>query len=280
MAKKDAQPQYLVSRINNQVRNYNVYIMEPSEKLMYTLLVALCGGAVGLIFYGGLFKRDGVATMATTISNAVVFVGMALIALKLFMPIITESLRQKQISKLRTQFCDFAPALANALGSGMNVQEAMEATYRDLVTQYSEDELIVQEVREILDGVRNNISVEDMILDFGQRSGVPDIVNFGIVFATCFRTGGNIKSIVRRTSEVISEKLIIASEIETTITSNKMQMSIMNVLPIVIVLMMRLLSAEFAASFASALGVLALTISAGLFIGAYKWGQKIMDIKG
>lgn len=282
MAKTDTvqQPQYYLSRINNQVRNYNVYIMKPGERLLYTLAVLVCGGVVGLIFYGGLFKKDGVNTLATTISNLVVFLGIGLLAVKMFLPILTESLRCKQIKKLRSQFCDFASALTNALGGGMNVQDAINASYRDLLSQYSPDELIVTEVAEIINGMQNNIAIEDMIADFGARSGIPDIENFAVVFATCFRTGGNIKSIVRRTTEVISEKLIIASEIETTITSNKMQMSIMNVLPILIVFMMRTLSTEFADSFASIIGVVVLTISIALFIAAYKWGQKIMDIKG
>ncbi len=282
MAKTDTaqQPQYYLSRINTQVRNYNVYIMSSAEKLLYTLATLICGGAVGLIFYGGLFKKDGVATLATTISNIVVFTAIGLLAVKMFLPVITESLRQKQIKKLRSQFCDFAAAFTNSLGSGMNVQEAINASYRDLVSQYSPDELIVMEVAEMINGMHNNIAVEDMIADFGARSGIADIENFAIVFSTCFRTGGNIKSVVRRTTEVISEKLIIASEIETTITSNKMQMTIMNVLPILIVFMMRTMSAEFAASFSSIIGVVVLTISVAMFVAAYKWGQKIMDIKG
>ena len=119
-----------------------------------------------------------------------------------------------------------------------------------------------------------------MIFDFGKRSGVHDIMNFSIVFSTCFRSGGNVKSVVRRTAEMISEKMIITSEIETTITSNKMQMNIMNVLPIFIVLMMRVMSSEFAESFSSAIGVLVLSIAAVMFLMAYRWGQKIMDIKG
>ena len=73
---------------------------------------------------------------------------------------------------------------------------------------------------------------------------------------------------------------MISSEIETAITSNKMQMNIMNVLPIVIVLMMRLMSQEFANSFGSIIGVVGLSITVALTIGAYKLGQKIMNIKG
>ena len=59
-----------------------------------------------------------------------------------------------------------------------------------------------------------------------------------------------------------------------------MQMNIMNVLPIVIVFMMRMMSQDFANSFSTIIGVIGLTVSVALTIGAYKLGQKIMDIKG
>ena len=60
----------------------------------------------------------------------------------------------------------------------------------------------------------------------------------------------------------------------------QMQMNIMNVLPIVIVLMMRLMSAQFSESFSGLVGVIGLTITAGLTFASYKMGQKILDIKG
>lgn len=278
--KKEKEPQYYLSRINTQVLNYNVYVMSASEKMLYTMILLIAGGAAGLIFYGGLFKENGVATFATMISNIVVFVLVGLLAVKFFMPIVNESLRAKRLKNLRFQFCDFATSLTNSLGSGMNMRDALIAVYSDLQTQYADGAHIVQEVQELLNGMNNNIPIEDMLGDFGRRSGLPDIVNFGIVFETCYRTGGDIKSIVRRTTEIISEKAIIAGEIETSITSNKTQMSVMNVLPIFIILMMRLISTEFAASFGTLIGIVALTVAAGIFIASYKMGQKIMDIKG
>lgn len=280
MAKKTEQPQYYVSKINTQVLNYNVYVMKPAEKLLYTVMLMAAGGLVGLIFYAGLFKEDGQATMLTYISNLVVFLLVGLLANRYFMPIITESLRVKRLNKLKNQFCDFASALTNALASGMNMNDALQAVYNDLKAQYSEEAFIVQETQEILNGVKNNIPVEVMLEDFGIRSGVGDITNFATVFATCYRTGGNIRSVVRRTTDIISEKIMISSEIETAITSNKMQMNVMNVLPIVIVLMMRLLSPDFAQSFASIIGVVGLTISAALTLASFKLGQKIMNITG
>lgn len=278
--KTEQEPQYYLSRINTQVMNYNVYEMNSKEKSLYSILLMVAGGVVGLIFYGGLFKSNGVATIATYISNLVVFALIGLMAIKSFLPVIRDMLRTKRIKKLRTQFCDFATSLTNALSSGMNMRDALQATYNDLQTQYTDGAYIVQEVGEILNGMNNNIAVEDMMADFGLRSGLQDIVNFGVVFETCYRTGGDIKSIVRRTTEILSEKIMIASEIETAITSNKMQMTVMNILPFIIIVMMRVMSPQFAESFASIIGVVALTIAAGMFIGAYKMGQKIMDIRG
>ena len=280
MAKKNNGPQYYVSKTNTQVLNYDVYVMKKTEKFLYMLLLFIAGGAVGLIFYGGLFKEDGQATLMTTISNFVVFAIVGLLAIKYFLPTINESLKNKRTEKLKKQFCDFAAALTNALASGMNMTDSLNAVYLDLQSQYSDEAYIVEEVREIINGVKNNIPIETMLEDSGIRSGVPDILNFSTVFATCYRTGGDIKSVVRRTTEIISEKIMISSEIETAITSNKMQMNIMNVLPIVIVLMMRLMSQEFANSFGSIIGVVGLSITVALTIGAYKLGQKIMNIKG
>lgn len=280
MAKKDKEPQYYLSKLNNQVMNYHVYVMKKSEKILYMAMLFVLGGLVGLIFYGGLFKANGVATFATTISNLVVFCLIGFLAIKYFLPNITESLRQKRLAKLKQQFCDFASALTNALGSGMNMNDALNAVYKDLKSQYSDDAMIVDEVRELIDGVNNNIAVEIMLADFGVRSDIPDITNFATVFSTCYRTGGDIKSIVRRTTEIISEKIMISSEIETAMTSNKMQMNIMNLLPIVIIGMMRLMSQDFASSFATIIGVVGLTVAAALTIAAYKLGQKITAVKG
>ena len=278
MAKKNNEPQYYISKMNTQVLNYDVYVMKKTEKFLYMILLFLAGGAVGLIFYGGLFKEDGQATLVTSISNMIIFAVVGLAAIKYFLPTINASLKNKRTEKLKKQFCDFAAALTNALASGMNMMDSLNAVYYDLQSQYSNEAYIVEEVQEIINGVNNNIPIETMLEDFGIRSGVPDILNFSTVFSTCYRTGGDIKSVVRRTTEIISEKIMISSEIETAVTSNKMQMNIMNILPIVIVLMMRFMSQEFAASFATIIGIFGLSVSAALTIAAYKLGQKIMDI--
>lgn len=280
MGNKNQEQQYVISKVNTQVMNYCVYVMQPMEKLLYTIGLTVAGGCIGLVFYSGLFTNDGIPTLMTTISNIIVFIVGGIVANKYFMENIKEALKAKRIGVLKGQFCEFASALTNALSSGMNMNDSLNAVANDLLAQYPEDTYIVKEVNEIINGANNNVPIEEMLEDFGNRSGEVDILNFATVFSTCYRTGGNIKSVVRRTTEIISEKIMISSEIETALTSNKMQMNVMNVLPIVIILMMRLMSADFAASFGTIIGVIGLTISAALTIAAFKMGQKIMDIKG
>ncbi len=278
--KKNTEPQYYVSATNTPVLNYRVYEMKKTERFLFFLLTFIVGGLVGLIFYGGLFKVDGQTTILTVISNLVVFGGVGFIASKVFIPVINEALRTRRIKKLNAQFRDFLDSLSNSLSSGMNVNDAIMNAHDDLESQYSANSYIVKEVEEMINGVQNNFAIEELIRDFGNRSGNDDIMNFATVFETAYRTGGNIKDIIRRTADVISEKIMISEEIQTKITSNKMQMQIMNVIPIFLVLMLRMSSSEFDAAFGSVIGVICMTIGVGFFLGAYKIGQKMMDIKG
>ena len=54
----------------------------------------------------------------------------------------------------------------------------------------------------------------------------------------------------------------------------------MSLMPIALVAMLRATNDSFAESFTSPAGVVVNTIAIGIFIGAYKYGLKIVNIKG
>lgn len=281
MAKKNKEPEFIRSALNTPMINYRVYYMNKSEKLKNFLLSFVLGGAAGLIFYGGQFRdSEGLPTTATMIGNVVIFVVVGLIISKIFMPIRNKQLKDKRKRELTSQFRELLSAVSTSLSGGMNMQESLASAHEDLKLQYSANAYIVKETEEMLNGMKNNILLEEMLLSLGERSEIDDIRNFGIVFSMCFRTGGNLKDIVRRTNNIISEKIEISEEIETAIASNKMQFSCMMVIPFVIVIMLRTMSSSFAASFATPVGIAGMTIAIIIFLIAYKLGQKIMDVKG
>ncbi len=281
MSKKEKiqEPEYINSPLNNPMPNYAVYIMGKTENMIISLASFLAGGFVSLIFYGNLFMVDGFATTATHISNVVVFVILGILAIKFLVPMYKKRCLEKRRNMLKQQFRDMLESLAASFSSGSNVQKAFESAVQDLKMQYSPKDYIVKEMEEIISGMQQNINVEVMLESFGKRSGNEDIVSFADVFSVCYRKGGNMNSVIHRTHAVISEKMAVADEIETKLTSNKMQHNVMSVMPIAVVAMLRFTNESFSANFATPVGVIVNTVAIGIFVGAYILGNKIVDVK-
>lgn len=277
--KQQIEPQFIPSALNNQMLNYKVYYMSFTEKLIYFFLTFIIGGVVGLIFYGGLFKSDGEPTTATMVSNIVVFCLVGLIADRFFVPAIRRNLKNKRDKALRKQFMNLLENLSVSLAAGNTLNDSFINTKSDMLNQYSEKDMIIQELSEIISGMDNGHTLEEMMTAFGQRAGNEDIENFANVISNCYRMGGNFNDVIRKTRNIISDKIAIEEEIETKLASNKLQHNAMCLMPIILVGMLKLSSASFAANLSSFLGVVVTTIAIAIFVSSYFWGRKIINIK-
>ncbi len=278
--KKEKLPRYLKSKINTEVVNYKVYYFTKTELLLYFGLLFVLGGIVGLIFYCNLFMVAGKPTVATHISNAVVFILFGLLANKFFLPMRKKSLFEKRQSRFVLQFREMLSSLSTSFSSGDNVTGAFNNAYNELLSQFGQDSMIVQELFIIISGMKNGITIYELLDDFADRSGEEDIINFVNVFKTCYRTGGDMKAVIKNTYDLIGEKISITEEIKTKLTSNKMQQNVMSLMPIVIIAFLRFSSSAFANNFSSLTGVIMMTIAVSIFIGSYIYGRKIIDVKG
>ncbi|MDR2421584.1 MAG: hypothetical protein LBD49_05755 [Oscillospiraceae bacterium] len=274
------EPAYYRSATNMKTLNYRVYYMGPLEKAAYFLLGFAVGAAVGYLFYGGIGKDEfGKPTELTYALDAVFAGGVGLLAGVKYLPMRTKQIIAKRKRKLAAQFRDMLEALNTSLGAGKNVPESFAAVSDDLKVQYEEDAYILNELQVILSGMANNVDTEELLGDFGARSGIDDISGFANVFKVCYRKGGNIKDTIRGTHEVLSDKMEIREDIETVVTANKTEQSIMIVMPVVLVGMIKLMSPDFAGNFATPTGIAATTVAAALFIAAHFIGKEVLDIK-
>ena len=274
-AKKQREPQWVKNPAQEDVLNYRVYHMTPGEKLLYTLLSFILGGAAGLVFYGGLFSQDGKPTSLTFIANVVVFVLAGIVASKVFLPIREEQLKNHRQLVLRSQFRSLMESLATSMTVD-TVEESFRASYRDMVIQYGDEAYNTKEMREIVAAGNNEIGLEIMLEDFAKRSGCEDIQDFSNVFSASRRRGGKIAQVVRQTHDIIGEKMEIEDEITSKMSSNQVELNVITVAPLVIVLMLRVTNQTFSENFGTPLGVLVMTIALGLFYLAYRMGQKIV----
>lgn len=278
--KKEKEAAYYLSETNMRVINYRVYQMSRMEKTLYTLIAFGAGAAVGYLFYGGLAKDIyGNATTVTHVLNILISSLVGLAAVKLAIPTFASSLKEKRTKELKNQFRDMLDSLATSLNSGKNVIDSFQSVEQDLQLQYDENAYILYELQVIMTGIHNNIDIETLLNDFGRRSGVEDIESFANVFQICYRQGGNLKQVIRNTHSIINDKMEIESEIKTMVATNNMQQKIMIVVPILLVALIKSMSPEFAANFATATGILATTFAIVMFVVAYFVGKKILEIR-
>lgn len=278
--KKEREPQWYMSSTNIPVLNYNEYYMKKIEWLMYTIAFAAIGAVIGYIFYGGIgLDIHGEPTRITYIINLSVMSVFGIISFKILMPMRKNQLKTNRKKKIRKQFVDMLESLSVSIAAGQNVPSAMQTVKDDLLIQYTEKDYIVQEISVFLRGMENGIPIEDLFSDFGKRTGIEDISNFGKVFEVAYRRGGNLKEIVKSCYDILSEKIEIEMEIQTKVASSANQMNIMILMPIFLIAMLKSSGEGFAENFTSASGIISTTVSIFVFIIAYFVGRKILDIK-
>lgn len=274
------EPEYFSSATNMPTLNYNVYYMKPLEKVLTFLIAFAAGAFVGYLFYGGIGKDEyGQATVLTWVLNITIPLVVGIVAGKLFLPMRVKSIIEKRKKELNHQFRDMLEALTTSLGAGKNVNDSFFGVYEDLKVQYQSDAYILKELEVIISGIHNNVAIEDVLEDFGKRSGNDDILSFANVFKISYRKGGNIKDIIRNTHSILSDKMEIAEDIETLVTSNKMEQNIMILMPIALIGVIKMMSPEFAANFVTPTGIISTTVSIVIFAVAYFIGKSVLDIK-
>lgn len=242
--------------------DYAYYEMNIFEKALWYIVGAIAGAAVGWIFY----------------ENTILSMLLGIVCGFVFIPLKRNKMIQKRKDKLTLQFKDMLEALNTSIGAGANVQDSFISAQKDMVVQYGEESYIVKELDTINKGMKNNINIETLLLDFGDRSSIPDIINFANVFETCYRKGGNIKEVLQNTYWIICDKLEIALEIRTMVASKKSEQNVMMVMPVFFVMMLKMLGSEVI-DLTSPIGRVSTTVAVILFVAAYFIGKKILNIK-
>lgn len=278
--KKEREPQYYTSLTNIQVLNYKVYYMGKTEKIICFIAAFLVGAMLGYLFFGGIGKDEfGKPTIVTYVLNIGISAGTGMFTGCKFMPIRVQQILKKRNKMLRQQFRDMLECLTTSLGAGKNVTDAFIAVQGDLGVQYDADAFILQELAVIVSGLRNNQAIEDLLYDFGKRSGVKEILMFANIFKISYRKGGNIKDIICNTNEIMKGKMEIAEEIETVITSGKSELNTMMAMPILLIGMIKMMSPDFAENFTSLTGIISTVIALGMFVAAFYIGRSVMEIR-
>lgn len=188
--------------------------------------------------------------------------------------------KEKEKWQLTLQFRDGIQGLSNALGAGYSIENAFTEALKDLCFLYNEDAMIVREFQNINYQIRLNRNVEELLLEFGTRSEIEDIISFSEVVMTAKRTGGDLIKIIRTTSSNISDKIDIQREISTLIAAKKMEGYIMCVIPVGIIVYLNMCMPEFLLPmYETIVGRVIMAVALIFYVLAIVLLQKIVDIR-
>lgn len=198
----------------------------------------------------------------------------------LFLKIIKKNLAAKKAYLLNLQFKDAILSISASLNTGYSIENSVKESYKEMLLLYGEESLICHELRNMIRQISINVQIEKVFEDFALRTGIEDIEIFASVLQIGKRGGGDLMSIIKNTATNISEKVDLKREINSLISSKKYEQSIMNLIPLFIIVYVDFTSPGLISKlYGNVFGIIVMTICLIFYIGAYLLSSKITKIQ-
>lgn len=152
---------------------------------------------------------------------------------------------QKKLRQKTEEFKDGMLSVSFALNVGYSIENSFGEALKELGMLYGKNAAITEEFRVIVNRLKRNENLEDILDEYAGQSGIEDIKDFAAIFRYAKRSGGDLIAIIRNTALHIQEKTEVLKEIETFISGKKMEQRVMSYIPFGMIVYLRLTSPEF-----------------------------------
>lgn len=187
---------------------------------------------------------------------------------------------KKSISRKLIEFSDAMQAVSFALNTGYSIENAFAGAVEELELLHGNNSSIVREFRMIVNRIKRNENLEDIIDDYAKRMKIEDISYFAEIFRYAKRSGGDIPAIIKQTVRIIREKAEVQMEINTIISGRKMEQKVMVCIPLGILMYLRITSGSLIDMlYGNVLGIAVMTVCLIVYVLAVFISVKIVDIK-
>ena len=123
-------------------------------------------------------------------------------------------------------------------------------------------------------------SAEKLLSALGRYSGIEDIQNFSQILIQSKKMGGNMKNILHECISSIEEQMDVKKEIHTMLASRRLEQKIMSLIPLGIILYMQISTPDFlSVLYGNFPGICIMTFCLFLYLFAYHWGERLVDIE-
>jgi len=185
------------------------------------------------------------------------------------------------IGRIRTereQFKECIHSVAASLRAGYAPVGAFAESRKDMVMMYGIDSEIVRRLDGVQIGIKNNQSLEELLLQWGRDSDAEEVSEFAEVFAIAKRSGGSVLGVIENTALMIQNRMEAEREIETLLSNKRMEQKIMSAMPFLLVLYLQLGNpGYFDVLYGNAFGVAVMTVMLGVFLWSQYYFAKVLE---
>ena len=198
----------------------------------------------------------------------------------LFRKLYQEEQKEKRKQRLLLEFKEAMQSVAASLLSGYSIENAWKEAEKELYDLYGGNGFMEEEMRRMNSGIQMNQPVEQLLYQFALRSSCEDILEFAEVFRFAKRSGGNFGKIIQNTIFRIGEKIETEREIQTILAGRKMEQSVMNIIPIGLLVYLNLTSKEFLAPlYGNFFGICVMSVAFLAYLAALILAKKMIQIQ-
>jgi tight adherence protein B len=195
-------------------------------------------------------------------------------------PLYRRYVNSRQQRELASQFQQLLYSLSSALAAGRSVENAFLLAEQDLRMFYqSSKTLMIDAIHTINKRVKNGESIERSFLSFSNQSNLQDIQNFAEIFGVCKRSGGDLVEVIRRTANLIAEKMEVEQEILIMTAHKRFEARMMAVVPILLIALLAYSSPDYMSPLYTGIGRVLMTFVLLCFGCCYWWMTHIMSMK-
>lgn len=235
------------------------------EQKKITMLLLFASFGLGLAFFLLLWPHFWLG----------LFVGAIVTVVGWAAPLkIIQNMYEKRCNLLVDQMVDGLTIMANGIKAGLSVTQTMERVVENMNNPIS------QEFGLVLSQIRLGRSVEEALIELGDRVPRPDIQMFVTAINILKETGGNLAETFTTIVVTIRERQKIEKKIEAMTAQGMMQGLIVSMIPFVLIALFFFVDPAFIMPlFNSALGLVIFIVIIGLVIIGGVTVRKIVKIE-
>ena len=248
------------SSIQTNLTDYRVYVLSFKEKTEYYIVACLICVGLGMLFYNNVIVAS---------------------ALCIFTPFFIKKYAQYKCDKrkkvLLEGFKDVLYSISASVAAGRQMPQAIEDAAKQAEMLGS---IIANDLNYIVSVYKEaHGKIEDLLSEFGERSGIEEIKLFASSYRICKKSGGDIEDICLKSAYLLIERIDYQNEVSAVLSEKKLDTLLLIAMPPAILFFLNLSSYDYVAILYECLeGRIVMTISLFLMALAAAWSLKMMKL--